>query len=87
MCVSAYLRQLRLPCLQALNSFRLALLHQVLLLVAIIILDGLLGLDAGVLRGAGLPEAAARINLFCYWIFGLPLGAFATWRLRSIAGL
>lgn len=31
------------------------------------------GINAGVLRGAGLPTAAARINLLTYWLIGLPI--------------
>jgi len=59
----------------------------VLLLVLIIICDGVQGINAGVLRGAGLPTAAARINLLTYWLIGLPVGALATWELKSLAGL
>jgi MATE family multidrug resistance protein len=31
------------------------------------------GINSGILRGAGLPTAAARINLMSYWLFGLPV--------------
>ena len=48
-------------------------ISQVILLVVIIIFDGVQGLNAGILRGAGLPTAAARINLLTYWLIGLPI--------------
>jgi Na+-driven multidrug efflux pump len=51
----------------------LTIVLQVLLLVLIIICDGVQGINAGVLRGAGLPTAAARINLLTYWLIGLPV--------------
>lgn len=36
-------------------------------------LSMLQGINSGILRGAGLPTAAARINLMAYWLFGLPV--------------
>lgn len=61
--------------------------NNVALLAIIVIFDGIQGINGGILRGAGLPTAAARINLMAYWLFGLPIGAMATWRLRNIRGL
>lgn len=45
------------------------------------------GVCSGALRGAGLPTTASRVNLFSYWVVGLPVGAYATYKLQEIEGL
>ncbi|KAK9900763.1 MATE efflux family protein [Cystobasidium minutum MCA 4210] len=49
--------------------------------------DGIQGACGGILRGAGLPGAASRINLLSYWFAGIPLGVWATMKTKKIEGL
>lgn len=49
--------------------------------------DGIQGACTGILKGGGLPTTASRINLFSYWLVGLPVGAFATVKMQRIEGL
>ncbi len=44
------------------------------------IFDGVQAVSSGVLRGAGDTRVPSLINLFGYWAFGLPLGAWLGWR-------
>lgn len=57
-------------------------------LVAIVaFFDGIQGACTGILKGGGLPTTASRINLFSYWLVGLPVGALATLKIQKIEGL
>lgn len=49
--------------------------------------DGMQGSGTGILRGIGQPGLAANINLFSYWVLGLPIGAYITWRTLDVAAL
>lgn len=57
-------------------------------LVAIVaFFDGIQGACTGILKGGGLPTTASRINLFSYWLVGLPVGALVTLKIQKIEGL
>jgi MATE family multidrug resistance protein len=59
-----------------------------MILASIIALgDGIQGSSTGILRGIGLPGLAANINLVSYWVLGLPIGAYVTWRTLDVAAL
>lgn len=45
------------------------------------------GACTGILKGGGLPDTASRINLFSYWVIGLPIGALVTLNIKQIEGL
>lgn len=45
------------------------------------------GACTGALKGAGLPTTASRINLFSYWMAGLPFGVLATIKMQKIEAL
>lgn len=57
------------------------------MVAALALADGIQGACVGVLKGGGLPTTASRINLFSYWLVGLPIGAFATFKMQRIEGL
>lgn len=39
------------------------------------------------LRGAGLSTTASRINIFSYWMLGMPFGALVTVKIQEVEGL
>ena len=49
--------------------------------------EGIAGAGSGILRGGGLPTTASRINLFSYWLIGVPVGALVTLKIQKIEGL
>lgn len=52
------------------------------------IADGICGVGAGILRGSGRQSKGAVINLFAYYVVGLPIGGammtYGTWGLQGI---
>lgn len=70
------------------TGYKLMTLRSKMILASIIALgDGMQGSSTGILRGVGRPGLAANANLFSYWVLGLPIGAYITWRTLDVAAL